>query len=79
MTEQQRNQELADTLCREFTWQGQRFREGEYVALLDGKVVAVSESASAAIAALRNIDSNPQRGMVVEIGQPVFDLIRCVR
>lgn len=76
MTEQQRNQELADILCREFAWHGQTFREGDYVVLLDGSVVAVSDSASEAIAALRDIDSDPQRGMVVEIGHPEVDVIR---
>ena len=76
MSERERNRHVAETLCREFEWHGRRFEEGEYVALLDGQIVAVAPTADEAIIALRALDPNPKRGMVVEITPPVVEVIR---
>jgi hypothetical protein len=76
MTEQERNQHVADRLCQDFAWDGQTFREGQFVALLDGRIVAVSENVRGAITALRAAAPDPQRGMVVEVGHPEVDVIR---
>jgi hypothetical protein len=76
MTEQERNQQVADRLCQDFAWDGQMFREGQFVALLDGRIVAVSDNVRSAITALRAAAPDPQRGMVVEIGHPEVDVIR---
>jgi hypothetical protein len=76
MNERERNQEIADSICRDFQWQGREFQPGECVALLDGTVVAVAPDLDRALAVLRNIDPDPRRGMLVEVRKPVVDVIR---
>jgi hypothetical protein len=76
MTEFDRNEEVAETICRDFCWSGQQFKLGEYVALLDGEVIAVADSPEAAIKALRSLDPKPSRGMVVPVSPPEVDVIR---
>ncbi len=70
------NQQLADEICAGAALNGEPFRIGECVALLDGKVVAVAKSLDDALCALRALEPNPLRGMVVEVGRPVIDVIR---
>lgn len=72
-SEQERNLRIAQAVCRDFEWHGQKFREGQCLALLDGKIVAVSENADDAIAALRALD--PKHGMVVPVEAPAVDVI----
>jgi hypothetical protein len=76
MNEQEPNRRIADTICEQFAWHGQSFREGDFVAILDGKVVAVRGNFDEAIAALRALEPNPQRGMVIEVARPTTDTIR---
>jgi hypothetical protein len=76
MTGIDQDQRIAEHLCQELTWDGRTFRKGEYVALLEGRIVAVSDSPLEAIRALRGIDPDPRHGMVVEVGQPEIDVIR---
>ena len=76
MTGNEQDQQIAERLCHDFAWNGRTYREGEYVALLNGRVVAVSDNAVGAIKALRQIDPDPRHGMVVEVGQPEVDVIR---
>ncbi len=77
MSEKDINQRVAEEICTGFRLNGQEFRIGECVALLDGKVVAVAKDLGAALRALRALDSNPHRGMIFEVGPPVVDVIRC--
>jgi hypothetical protein len=65
MNDKERNLRIAEAMCRDFQWQGRTLREGEYVALLDGNILAVCDNPDDAIAALRAVDPNPQHGMVV--------------
>jgi hypothetical protein len=76
MNEQEHNRRIAETICERFAWNGQTFEEGHCVALLDGKIIAVTETPDDAIAALRRLDPDPKRGMVVEVAHPVVDVIR---
>jgi hypothetical protein len=76
MNDQEHNQRIAETICEHFSWQGQTFKEGDYVALLDGKIVAVADQPEIAIAALRALDPDPKRGMLIEVSHPVIDVIR---
>ena len=55
------NLRIAEAVCLDFQWQGRTFHEGECVALLEGKIVAVADNPDDAIAALRALDSDPQR------------------
>jgi hypothetical protein len=76
MTEKERNQQVAERITEDLRWNGQSFRLGQTVALLDGNVVAVAEDLDQALKALRCIDPDPSRGMVVEVMRPVIDIIR---
>ncbi len=76
MQERLRNQEIADHICQDLQWDGQRFRLGDCVALLDGKVIAVTEDLESALQALRSADPAPVRGMVMEVTPPTVDVIR---
>jgi len=76
MNEQERNLRIAESIYAKFAWSGQTFREGDYVALLDGKIIAVADNPDAAISALRALAPEPTRGMVIEVGHPVVDVIR---
>ncbi len=67
MSERDINQKVADEICQRFHLNGQEFRLGQVVALLDGKVVAVEEDLGSALRALRALDSNPHRGMIFEV------------
>ena len=76
MNELEKNQEIADAICRDFQWEGRDFQLGECVALLDGKVVAVASDLDQALQTLRRNEPDPRRGMLVEVRKPVVDVIR---
>lgn len=76
MSEKERNLRVAETICKEFKWSGQTLQQGDFVALLDGNVITVTDNPDDAIAALRAIEPDPKRGMVVEVNRPVVDVIR---
>jgi hypothetical protein len=76
MSDYDRNNEVAEIICRDFCWNGRQFKLGDYVALLDGNVVAVADRPGEAISALRSIDPEPLRGMVVEVSPPSLTVIR---
>lgn len=76
MNERIRNQEIAERICQDLQWEGQHFRIGDCVALLDEKVIAVAEDLDRALQALRSADPDPARGMVVEVTPPTIDIIR---
>jgi hypothetical protein len=76
MNERERNDAVAQAICEELRWKERTFRKGDCVALLDGKVVAVTDDLDEAIDELRRLDPDPLRGMVFEVGPPVIDVIR---
>lgn len=76
MTELEKNQQIADSICRDFEWEGREFQLGDCVALLDGEVVAVASDLDLALQTLRKIEPHPQRGMLVEVRKPVVEVIR---
>jgi len=76
MSELDINQQVADQISTLSRWNGREFHSGEWLTLLDGKVVAVEHDLEAALRALRASDPNPSRGMVFEVGPPVTDVIR---
>jgi len=76
MSDKERNLRIAESICAEFAWNGRTFHEGDFVALLDGTIIAVADNPDNAISALRAIDPDPKRGMVIEVTHPVVDVIR---
>jgi hypothetical protein len=76
MSENEINQRLAETILNAGRLNGRVFRPGDWMALLEGKVVAVAENLDGALIALRGLDPNPQRGMVFEMGTRASDVIR---
>jgi hypothetical protein len=76
MSEKERNLRIAEAITTNFAWNGRSFREGQFVALLDGQIVAVADNPDEAIAALRALDPDPKHGMVLEVAHPVTDVIR---
>ena len=59
MNEKERNLRVAEALGTEFERNGQTFKTGDCVALLDGSIIAVAETRDDAISALRAIDPEP--------------------
>jgi hypothetical protein len=76
MNEIQLNQQVAEQICDARQSNGRQFHAGEWVALLDGQVVAVARDLDAALRSLRALDPDPGRGMVFEVATPVTDVIR---
>jgi hypothetical protein len=76
MTETERNQQVAERICQSLKWNEQTIDEGQCLALLDGQVVAVADDLDTALRALRSMEPNPNRGMIVEVAPPVADVIR---
>ena len=76
MTEVEINQQVADEICNAARWNGKEYHTGDCLALLDGKVVAVVRDLDAALRALRALDPDPRRGMLVEVAPRVTDVIR---
>jgi hypothetical protein len=76
MSEHDQNRRIAEAIGAHFCWNGRTFHEGEYIALLDGNIVAVTKKPDEAITALRALDPDPRRGMVIEVSRPTVDVIR---
>jgi len=70
------NQQVANRIRRAGQPNGEQYQPGDCLALLDGRVVAVATDIGSALLALRAIDPDPRRGMIVEAGPPIADVIR---
>ena len=64
VTHERNGTQLPDrSICgKDYAWNGQKLQEGDFVALLDGDIVAVTHTADDAIAALRTRDQIPKGG-----------------
>ena len=76
MTEFDMNQQVGEQICTTGRLNGRHFQVGEIVALLDGQVVAVKPNLADALHALRTIDPDPKRGMILEVGPLITDVVR---
>lgn len=76
MSEFDRNMQVARRLCADLQWEGRRVQLGDFVALLDGRIVAVSETPDDAIDQLRSRAPAADKGMVVEVLPETVDVIR---
>jgi hypothetical protein len=76
MSETENTLRVAESIRSHFAWNGRTFREGEFVAVLDGQIVTVADNPDDAIAALRAMAPEPSRGMVIPVKHPEVDFIR---
>jgi len=76
MNEKARNLRVAEVVRRDHRWAGQEFNDGDYIALLNGNVIAVAKDPDEAISALRAAEPDPRRGMVIEVHPPKVDVVR---
>ena len=76
MNETERNQQIADRICQDMQWNGRQFAMGDWVALLDGEIIAVADRVEDALGKLRSADPDPKRGMLFEARRPALDVIR---
>jgi hypothetical protein len=76
MSEKERNLRIAESIYKHFAWNDRKFQKGDCIAVLDGNIIAVADNPDDAIAALRALDPDPKRGMVIEVSHPVVDVIR---
>ena len=75
MSERDINQQAAEQIYASGL-NGKKYKIGEWLALLDGKVVVVASDLDDAVRALRALDANPRRGMILEYGITGTDVIR---
>ena len=76
MSEREINQDVAEEIRRTYRLNGQELHLGDWVGLLDGKVVAVAKDIESAFQAVRKLDPDPHRGMILQVGPPVIDVLR---
>jgi dihydroxyacetone kinase-like predicted kinase len=76
MSEREINQKVAEEIRNTHRLNGQEFHLGDWVGLLDGKVVAVAKDIDSAFQTVRKLDADPHRGMILQVGPPVIDVIR---
>lgn len=76
MSEREINQKVAVEIRSTYLLNGQQFHLGDWIGLLDGKVVAVEKDLTAVAEALRTLGGNAQRGMILQVGPPQIDCLR---
>lgn len=70
------NDAVARIICERRAFGGQRFEEGSFVAIADGRVIGVGKSFEKADACLATAGIESGEGMVCEVTEPVIDVIR---
>lgn len=76
MSKKELNLRVAETLWKEHRCNDQTVNDSDYVAILDGDIIAVADNPGDAISALRALDPDPRCGMVVDVRPPEMDVIR---
>jgi hypothetical protein len=71
-----RDQAAAEEIWRQGSYAGQTFQPGQFVALLQGHVVAVTTTLREAEDALARAENEPLSGLIVEVADPGIDVIR---
>ncbi|MFQ6044227.1 MAG: hypothetical protein ACE5PV_25515 [Candidatus Poribacteria bacterium] len=70
------DQDAAKEICSRFEFDGQRFRQGQYVAILRGRIIAVGDSFDEVQCALSAQEPNPHKGLICQVEKPMLDVIR---
>ena len=72
----QTDQEVARAICTRLEYGGRRFEQGEFVAILDGAIVAVGKTFEAVDEVLTRLAPDRSRGLIVEVRPPEPDVVR---
>ena len=70
------DEDVAHQICTRLEYDGQQFQLGQFVAILDGAVVTVGVSFEAVDETLMTLGVDRDRGLVIEVDEPVPDVIR---
>ena len=70
------DEEIADKIHRDMEFDGHSFRLGQFVGLMEGRVVAVADTLEEVWHALDRIDPRPGAGFICIAEPPVPDIIR---
>jgi hypothetical protein len=70
------DQQIAQQICERFEYGGQRFGRGQFVAILDGAVVAVGQTFDEVDEALAARRVDRDRGVVIQVDEPMPDVVR---
>lgn len=76
MSQSLSDQDVASEICSRLEFNGQCFRRGQYVAIFEGRVIAVGDSFDEVQQALVAQAPNPYRGLICQVDEPVPDIIR---
>lgn len=74
--EREVDEQAADHIGRHFEWRGRRFQPGDFVALLDGEVVAVARTFDEVERDFLRVEPARRRGLICRVETPVPDVIR---
>ena len=67
---------LARLICERREFQGQRFERGDFVALVNGRVIGTSKTFKEVDTLLRNAGIPHGQGMVIQVMEPIPDVVR---
>jgi hypothetical protein len=70
------DQEIAEHICTHLTYGGRQFRLGEFVAVLDGEVIAAAPDFESVQRALRTREPDRWRGLILQVMPLEPDVIR---
>ena len=70
------NQEVAKEICSRLEFDGQRFRHGQYVAILGGKIITVGDSFDEVQRTLAVKEPDPHKGLICQVEKTIPDVIR---
>ncbi|MBM3236273.1 hypothetical protein FJZ31_08240 [Candidatus Poribacteria bacterium] len=70
------DQDVAKEICSRLEFDGQRFRCGQYVAILMGKIIAIGDDFDEVQRALVAQEPNPHKGLICQVEEPIPDIIR---
>ncbi len=74
--EQIDNESVARLICERREFQGQRFQRGEFVALVQGRVIGTGKTFEEVDSLLLNAGIPHGEGMVIKVVEPITDIIR---
>jgi len=74
--EQIDNDTIAQLIYEHREYQGQRFERGEFVALVNGKVVGTGKTFKEVDTLLLNAGIPHGQGMVIQVVEPIPDVVR---